>query len=50
MPGLALSMDQEMGAIRATVVVQLMKPGAVVVQLVEPGAEQERAPCRTAAA
>ena len=37
---LALSMDQEMGTIRA----------AVVVQLVEPGAEQERAPCGTAAA
>ena len=43
-------MDQEMGAIPAAVVVQLMKPGAVVVQLVEPGAEQERAPCGTAAA
>ena len=43
-------MDQEMGAIRAAAVVQLMKLGAVVVQLVEPGAEQERAPCRTAAA
>ena len=42
-------MDQEMGAIRAAVVVQLMKPGAVVVQLVEPG-EQERAPFGTAAA
>ena len=39
-----------MGAIRAVVVVQLMKPGAVVVQLVEPGAEQERAPCGTAVA
>ena len=38
-----------MGAIRAAVVVQLMKPGAVVVQLVEPG-EQERAPFGTAAA
>ena len=43
-------MDQEMGAIRATVVVQLMKPGAAMVQLVEPGVEQERAPCGTAAA
>ena len=39
-----------MGAIRAAVVVQLMKPGAVVVQLVEPGAEQEWAPCGTVAA
>ena len=39
-----------MGAIRAAVVVQLMKPGAMVVQLVEPGAEQERAPCGTAEA
>ena len=43
-------MDQEMGAIRAAVVVQLMKPGAVVVQLVQLGAEQERALCGTAAA
>ena len=50
MPGLALSMDQEMGAIRAAVVVQLMKPGAVVVQLVESGAEQEGAPCGIATA
>ena len=48
--GLALSMDQEMGAIRAAMVVRLMKPGEVVVQLVESGAEQERAPCGTAAA
>ena len=39
-----------MGAIRAVVVVQLMKPGVMVVQLVEPGVEQERAPCGTAAA
>ena len=43
-------MDQEMGAIRAAVVVQLMKPGAVVVQLLEPETEQERAPCGTATA
>ena len=43
-------MDQEIGAIGAAVVVQLMKPGAVVVQLVEPGAEQEWAPCGTVAA
>ena len=43
-------MDQEMGAIWAVAAVQLMKPGAMVVQLVEPGAEQERAPCGTAAA
>ena len=39
-----------MGAIRAAVVVQLMEPEAVVAQLVEPGAEQEWAPCGTAAA
>ena len=39
-----------MGAIRAAAVVQLMKPGMMVVQLVEPGAEQEQAPCGTAAA
>ena len=39
-----------MDAIRAAVVVQLMKPGTMVVQLVEPGAEQERAPCGTVAA
>ena len=39
-----------MGAIRAAAVVRLMKPGSAVVQLVEPGAEQERAPCGTAAA
>ena len=50
MPGLALSMDQEMGAIRPVAVVQLKKPGAVVVSLVEPGVEQERASCGTAAA
>ena len=39
-----------MGAIRAAMVVRLMKPGEVVVQLVESGAEQERAPCGTAEA
>ena len=50
MPGLDLSMYQEMGAILTAVVVHLMKPGAVVVQLMELGAEQERAPCGTAAA
>ena len=43
-------MDQEMGAIRAAAVVQLMKLGTMVVQLVELGEEQERVSCGTAAA